>query len=165
MRRRQFLESAAASLASITAAASMGRSVSGAYPLVASRESSADVVIVGGGLGGCAAALAALRNGKTVAMTEPTDWIGGQLTQQAVPPDEHPWIEMVVVPRHAMHTAISPMRRGFSPTKSRICRPRSRVWLIARAPQSCAARSAGPALPARRSRRGLDRGRHRPSHR
>ncbi len=26
-------------------------------------------------------------------MTEPTDWIGGQLTSQAVPPDEHPWIE------------------------------------------------------------------------
>jgi hypothetical protein len=53
----------------------------------------ADVVIVGGGLGGCAAALAVLRNGRTVIMTEPTDWIGGQLTQQAVPPDEHPWIE------------------------------------------------------------------------
>ena len=57
------------------------------------REIAADVVIVGGGLGGCAAALAALRNGRTVVMTEPTDWIGGQLTQQAVPPDEHPWIE------------------------------------------------------------------------
>lgn len=27
-------------------------------------------------------------------MTEETDWIGGQLTVQAVPPDEHPWIEM-----------------------------------------------------------------------
>jgi hypothetical protein len=26
-------------------------------------------------------------------MTEPTDWIGGQMTSQAVPPDEHPWIE------------------------------------------------------------------------
>jgi hypothetical protein len=26
-------------------------------------------------------------------MTEPTDWIGGQLTSQAVPPDEHGWIE------------------------------------------------------------------------
>ena len=26
-------------------------------------------------------------------MTEPTDWIGGQVTSQAVPPDEHPWIE------------------------------------------------------------------------
>ncbi len=52
-----------------------------------------DVVIAGGGVGGCAAALALARNGLRVAMTEETDWIGGQLTQQAVPPDEHPWIE------------------------------------------------------------------------
>ena len=54
---------------------------------------SADLVIAGGGLGGCAAAMAALRNGLTVIMTEETDWIGGQLTQQGVPPDEHQWIE------------------------------------------------------------------------
>jgi hypothetical protein len=53
----------------------------------------ADVVIIGGGLGGCAAALAALRNGLSVVLTEETDWIGGQLTSQAVPPDENPWIE------------------------------------------------------------------------
>lgn len=53
----------------------------------------ADVVIAGGGLGGCASALAALRNNLNVIMTEETDWIGGQLTQQGVPPDEHPWIE------------------------------------------------------------------------
>ena len=53
----------------------------------------ADVVIIGGGLGGCAAALAAGRAGMNVVMTEETDWIGGQLTQQAVPPDEHAWIE------------------------------------------------------------------------
>ncbi len=53
----------------------------------------ADLVIAGGGLGGCAAALAALRNGLTVILTEQTDWIGGQLTSQGVPPDENPWIE------------------------------------------------------------------------
>ena len=53
----------------------------------------ADLVIAGSGVGGCAAALAALRNGLRVVMTEETDWIGGQLTQQGVPPDEHPWIE------------------------------------------------------------------------
>ncbi|MEW6238468.1 MAG: FAD-dependent oxidoreductase [Candidatus Omnitrophota bacterium] len=57
------------------------------------RELSADIVIIGGGLGGCAAALAALRNGLKVIMTEETDWIGGQMTQQGVPPDENPWIE------------------------------------------------------------------------
>ncbi len=57
------------------------------------RELSADVVIVGGGVGGCAAALAATRMGARVILTEGTDWLGGQLTQQAVPPDENPWIE------------------------------------------------------------------------
>jgi hypothetical protein len=56
-------------------------------------EKNVDIVIIGGGVGGCAAALAAARNGKRVVMTEETDWIGGQLTQQAVPPDEHRWIE------------------------------------------------------------------------
>src|SRR3712207_8348422 len=43
--------------------------------------------------GGCAAALAACRAGLRVVLSEETDWIGGQLTSQAVPPDEHPWIE------------------------------------------------------------------------
>jgi len=56
-------------------------------------EWSADVLVVGGGLGGCAAALAAARVGLRVVLTEETDWVGGQLTSQAVPPDEHPWIE------------------------------------------------------------------------
>ncbi len=57
------------------------------------KELSADIVIVGGGVGGCAAALAAARAGQRVILTEETDWIGGQLTAQAVPPDEHAWIE------------------------------------------------------------------------
>ncbi|MCM0647567.1 FAD-dependent oxidoreductase [Clostridium swellfunianum] len=52
-----------------------------------------DVVIIGGSLGGVSAALAAAKSGKSVIMTEDTHWIGGQLTNQAVPPDEHPWIE------------------------------------------------------------------------
>ncbi len=52
-----------------------------------------DILVVGGGTGGCAAALAAARNGHTVIMTEENDWIGGQFTSQAVPPDENGWIE------------------------------------------------------------------------
>ncbi|GIX06587.1 MAG: FAD-dependent oxidoreductase [Candidatus Poribacteria bacterium] len=56
-------------------------------------EIAADAVIVGGGVGGFAAALALLEAGRSVVLTEETDWIGGQLTAQAVPPDEHPWIE------------------------------------------------------------------------
>lgn len=53
----------------------------------------ADLVIAGGGLGGVAASIAALRNNLKVILIEETDWIGGQLTSQGVPPDEHPWIE------------------------------------------------------------------------
>jgi hypothetical protein len=56
-------------------------------------ERQVDILIVGGGVGGCAAAMAATALGLRVIMTEPTTWIGGQLTSQAVPPDEHPWIE------------------------------------------------------------------------
>jgi hypothetical protein len=63
-------------------------------PLFAARELRCDVAVIGGGVGGCAAALAAIRNGMSVILTEETDWVGGQLTSQAVPPDEHPWIEM-----------------------------------------------------------------------
>ena len=91
MRRRRFLEGCGHGLAGLLAASAglPGVAAGGA----AGREIAADVVIIGGGLGGCAAALAALRAGRTVVLTEPTDWIGGQLTSQAVPPDEHPWIE------------------------------------------------------------------------
>jgi len=52
-----------------------------------------DVLIVGGGMGGVAAALAALRGGKKVVLTEEYEWLGGQLTSQAVPMDEHTWVE------------------------------------------------------------------------
>lgn len=58
-----------------------------------SREMQADVILLGAGMGGCATALACCRNGLSVIMTEETDWIGGQVSQQGVPPDEHQWIE------------------------------------------------------------------------
>ncbi|MBK8034459.1 MAG: FAD-dependent oxidoreductase [Chloroflexi bacterium] len=52
-----------------------------------------DILIVGGGLGGVAAALAALRLGQRVVLTDENRWLGGQMTAQGVPPDEHMWIE------------------------------------------------------------------------
>ena len=52
-----------------------------------------DVAVIGGGVGGCAAALALAEAGCKVVLTEEYPWIGGQLTSQAVPPDEHGWIE------------------------------------------------------------------------
>ncbi|PRY59813.1 FAD-dependent oxidoreductase [Glycomyces artemisiae] len=56
-------------------------------------ETATDLLVVGGGLGGVAAARTAARLGLHVLLTEETDWLGGQLTAQAVPSDEHPWIE------------------------------------------------------------------------
>lgn len=53
----------------------------------------ADVLIVGGGLGGVAAALAAVEAGASVVLIEGDRWLGGQLTAQAVPSDEHMWRE------------------------------------------------------------------------
>lgn len=81
------------------------------------RKFSADLVIAGGGLGGCAAAFAALRNNLTVVMTEETDWIGGQLTQQGVPPDEHRWIETHGAPElyRAFRTAVREYYRRHYP--------------------------------------------------
>ncbi|WP_200837454.1 FAD-dependent oxidoreductase [Ruania rhizosphaerae] len=52
-----------------------------------------DVLVVGGGMGGVAAALAAARAGRRVVLTEEYPWLGGQLTSQAVPADEHTWVE------------------------------------------------------------------------
>lgn len=89
MERRFFLKTLGG-LAGLSALAPIPRL---AAPEHLPSELQADVVIVGGSMGGTAAALAAARNGARVILTETTDWIGGQLTAQAVPPDEHPWIE------------------------------------------------------------------------
>src|SRR5690606_18082442 len=51
------------------------------------------VAVIGGGVGGVAAALAALSRGRGVILTEETLMLGGQLTSQLVPPDEHYWVE------------------------------------------------------------------------
>jgi hypothetical protein len=99
MERKKFVQ-----LISAGSTAALSGAIPG-FPALISRSSdffsslknnsafSADVVIAGGGLGGCAAALAALRNNLRVILTEETDWLGGQLSQQGVPPDEHQWIE------------------------------------------------------------------------
>ena len=91
--RRRFLEQTGLAAAACWYPSLISAAESNATSTVGQRIAKPDILIVGGGLGGCAAALAATRMGARVVITEPTDWIGGQLTQQAVPPDEHAWIE------------------------------------------------------------------------
>jgi hypothetical protein len=52
-----------------------------------------EVLVVGASLGGVQAAVSLLEAGRSVVLTEATAWIGGQLTSQAVPLDEHRYIE------------------------------------------------------------------------
>jgi len=98
--RRDFLKSVGLAIPLLaTAPSALTAAETNAAPAKPStphaKEFSADLVVVGGGMGGIAAALAAARNGLNVILTEETDWIGGQVTQQAVPPDENRWIETV----------------------------------------------------------------------
>lgn len=125
MRRRKFLQLASLSLpaafwqdplASRLAAEIVGQQAA-SLRIEGNGELAADVAVIGGGLGGCAAALAAARNGARVVLTEETDWLGGQLTSQAVPPDEHPWIESFGAPRsyHRLRRLIRQYYRDHYP--------------------------------------------------
>ncbi|MDB4703028.1 FAD-dependent oxidoreductase [bacterium] len=93
MNRRDSFLSLGAGLAITSVGLAGCNSLSGRLVKPKRKELKADLVIIGGGLGGCAAAFSALSSGLRVIMTEETDWIGGQLTSQGVPPDEHRWIE------------------------------------------------------------------------
>lgn len=87
MNRRAFLSlSAVSPLANLLPAFA-------ADPQRPPHELAADLVVIGGGVGGIACALAAARNGLSVVVTEEYDWPGGQLTSQAVPPDEYAQVE------------------------------------------------------------------------
>ncbi len=54
---------------------------------------SCDIAIIGASLGGLRAAISSASRGKKVILTEECDWVGGQMTSQGVPPDEHIYIE------------------------------------------------------------------------
>jgi hypothetical protein len=93
--RRSFLKSAALLSAAVTAPTVLTRATTTAPAAAArsGRELRTDVLVIGGSLGGVAAALAAVRMGHRVILSEETNWIGGQATTQGIPLDEHPWSE------------------------------------------------------------------------
>lgn len=98
LNRRRFLASAgtasaAWALPTIHSRAATPSSASASSTGSRARELKADVVVIGASFGGVAAALAAVRQGRTVILTEENAWIGGQATTQGVPLDEHPWSE------------------------------------------------------------------------
>ena len=93
------------------------------------------MLVVGGGLGGVAAALAAAEARRRRRPHRGDGWLGGQLTSQAVPPDEHPWIERFGVTAryrrlrdgirayyrdHYPLTAAARARRHLNPGASRV---------------------------------------------
>jgi len=92
---------------------------------VSHTELRTDIVVVGAGLGGIAAAIAAAERGARVVLTEEHPWIGGQLTSQAVPPDEHPWIE-----QFGATARYRRLREGIRDVyrRSYRLRPEARAW-------------------------------------
>jgi len=107
MNRREFLTKTANIGVALTVAGLPGCSLDTTTKKSANEEQSrqglsfekeADLIVIGGGFGGCASALAACRNGLRVIMTEETIRIGGQVATQGVPPDEHQWIETTGAP-------------------------------------------------------------------
>lgn len=58
-----------------------------AIPAIAD-QLSCDVLVVGGGLGGVAAAHEAASSGRRTCLTEETDWLGGQLSTEGTPVDQ-----------------------------------------------------------------------------
>lgn len=60
-------------------------------PRAPDKEETCEVLVVGGGLAGAATAYEALLAGRTVCMTEITDWVGGQISAQGTSAlDERP---------------------------------------------------------------------------
>lgn len=120
-----------------------------------------EVLVVGGGTGGVAAALAASRAGRRVCLLEETDWLGGQLTAQGVSAlDEHEHIERFGGTRsyYALREAIRDRYRRLAPALAATPRPNpgncwvTRLAFEPRVALACLEGMLAPALAAGRLR-------------
>ena len=101
------------------------------------------IAVIGGSLGGVQAARAAADMGMRVYLCESAPWIGGQLTSQAVPPDENAWIEeqgataSYLNYRRAVreHYRSHPMASELMKSQDRFCPGRSWVSRLAHHPR------------------------------
>jgi hypothetical protein len=76
---------------SIISLTSLTPSTIAAPPRTPDKEETCDILVVGGGLAGAAAAYEGLLAGRTVCLTEITDWVGGQISSQGTSAlDERP---------------------------------------------------------------------------
>jgi hypothetical protein len=83
------------------------RRVVTSQPLPSDASPTCDVLVVGGGTGGVAAAEAVARRGVSVILVEPTRTLGGQFTSQLVPvPDENRYIEQENGPSTGAYRAL-----------------------------------------------------------
>src|SRR4028118_1067806 len=77
--RARTLVSLTLSLISLTSLAPSGFT---ATPRTPDKEETCEILVVGGGLAGAATAYEGLLAGRTVCLTEITDWVGGQISSQ-----------------------------------------------------------------------------------
>ena len=76
---------------SLTSLTSLAPSALTAPPRSPDKEVSCEILVVGGGLAGAATAYEGLLAGRTVCLTEITDWVGGQISSQGTSAlDERP---------------------------------------------------------------------------
>lgn len=79
------------SIISLISFTSLTPSTIAAPPRTPDKEVPCDILVVGGGLAGAAAAYEGLLAGRTVCLTEITDWVGGQISSQGTSAlDERP---------------------------------------------------------------------------
>ncbi|MEB3281068.1 MAG: FAD-dependent oxidoreductase [Lyngbya sp.] len=69
-------------ISSIITVSAIATTASTTPPPTSDQEVSCDLLVIGGGLAGSATAYEALLAGRTVCMTEITDWVGGQISSQ-----------------------------------------------------------------------------------